>query len=153
MDGGLGRAVAIGLDSLTKSNRRRARPEPSFEARLLEPGASPPVLVEGLVGGVLRSVKVVAVRLRRELLDRPALAAEAAGDVIEPLAVHAKVGLPDARARAQRDDAILVQPLRVVYVALLQRLELRVNVVVRLLDDLEAAAVDEPRRGRSAHDR
>mmetsp|Transcript_3913 Transcript_3913/g.8892 ORF Transcript_3913/g.8892 Transcript_3913/m.8892 type:complete len:234 (+) Transcript_3913:439-1140(+) len=81
-------------------------------------------------------------RLRRDLIDRPARLTQRSGDGVQPFRVHAKVGLSDARARAHRHGPVAARrKLNVVNVALLERLELDVQVGCRLLDDLEASAV------------
>eukprot|EP00966_Prymnesium_polylepis_P303192 7003466-Prymnesium_polylepis.1 len=67
-------------------------------------------------------------RLRRDLIDRPARLTQRSGDGVQPFRVHAKVGLSDARARAHRHGPVAARrKLNVVNVALLERLELDVQ--------------------------
>ena len=64
----------------------------------------------------------------------PALVSQAGADPVEALRVDSQVEEPQAAGRAHRHAAVLVHgKLDVVYEALLQRLELHVEVVLRLL--------------------
>ena len=80
--------------------------------------------------------------LLRDFLDCPSILAQRRRNIVEPDGIYAEVGLPNARAGPDLDEAIAEIELDVVNVPLFQRLELHVQVPVRLLDDLEAAAVD-----------
>mmetsp|Transcript_15865 Transcript_15865/g.51243 ORF Transcript_15865/g.51243 Transcript_15865/m.51243 type:complete len:223 (-) Transcript_15865:198-866(-) len=123
---------------------------------ILHLGPFPPVLVEGLVASVVGSVEVVLVSLWRDLVDRPPLCSQGSRYGVESDRVDAEVRLAHAGARAHLDA--LLPPARhgeldVVDVALLERLELDVQIAVRLLHDRESAAVDEALPGLVLLDR